>query len=681
MITGIVVQARNSSTRYPKKMTSTLAGRRAIEWVLDRCSVADTDVKILATSTDPSDDMLAEVAKKMSWMVVRGDLQNVLNRYVKAVEEFGLDVVVRITGDCILIDPRLIDMALKRFIEEGADYLVVTGIIDGFDVQVISSGAIIEAARHARLPSEKEHVTPYIKDSGKFRKVYLAYGGEDLSDIHLSLDYPEDAEVIGNILKELGSENFKYEDVVRLIKKKPGIIEKTRHIAVNYGMEVSRLEDRKFIESLKAKPLNVEKSVAFLDRALRVIPGASQTFSKSHIRFSVEVSPLFVRKAKGCIIEDLDGNSFIDYTMGLGPCLLGYSYQPVNEAVKRQLDDGVAYTLPHVVECEVAELLCELIPCAEMVRFGKNGSDVTSAAVRVARAFTGRDLIACCGYHGWQDWYIATTTRNKGIPESVARLTLTFGYNDIGSLEKLFAEHRGEIAAVIMEPVGVKEPDEGFLEGVKELTRAEGAVLIFDEVITGFRFSLGGAQEYFNVIPDLACFGKAMGNGMPISAIVGGREIMKLFDEVFYSFTFGGEAGSLVACKATIKEIRERDVIGFIWRQGEKLLSSINNLIGEKGAGDIIETKGYPVRNLFSFKGEDEAASLALMTLFQQECVRRGLLFTGVHNVSLPHTDEIIDRTLNIYSEAIDILIEAVKKDMVADLIEGRIVKPVFRKA
>src|SRR2546425_4893353 len=290
-----------------------------------------------------------------------------------------------------------------------------------------------------------------------------------------------------------------------------------------------------------------EKSMAWLRRAEALIPGASQTFSKGPNQFVRGASPLFLERGEGARVWDVDGNEYLDFTMALCAVSLGYADPDVNAAVARQLERGVLFTLAHPLEAEVAEQLCRLIPCAEMVRFGKNGSDVTSGAVRLARAFTGRDVIAACGYHGWQDWYVGTTTRSLGVPKSVRALTRTFTYNRIETLEQLFDEHPGQVAAVIMEPVGIEAPRPQFLESVRELCTRHGTLLIFDEIVTGFRLAPGGAQEHFAVLPDLACFGKGMSNGFPLSALVGRRQIMALLEEVFFSFTAGGGAGALAA--------------------------------------------------------------------------------------------------------------------------------------
>ena len=376
----------------------------------------------------------------------------------------------------------------------------------------------------------------------------------------------------------------------------------------------------------------------------------------------------------------MDGNEYIDYITALGSVILGYNYPTVTEAVIKQINDGITFSLPHYLEVELAELLVELIPCAEMVRFGKNGSDATAGAVRVARAFTGRDKIACCGYHGWQDWYIGTTTRRLGVPKSTQQLTLTFEYNNIASLETLFAEHPEQIAAVIMEPIGIIEPIDGFLSKVKEVTHKNGALLIFDEVVTGFRIALGGAQAYFGVIPDLACFGKAMANGFPLSAIVGRREIMELFDEVFFSFTFGGEAVSLAAAIATIKEMKEKKVIGHLWEQGQKLKDGYNILAHQLGLAEYTQCVGLPPRTVMTFSSKDGAEGLILRSLLQQELVKRGVLFLVGNNICFSHSESDVDYTLRAYRAALEYMAKALDSNDPQSFVEGDLVQPVFRR-
>lgn len=427
--------------------------------------------------------------------------------------------------------------------------------------------------------------------------------------------------------------------------------------------------------------LRLDRSLALKAKAERLIPSCSQTFSKSPSQFVQGAAPVFLVRGQGSHVWDVDGNEYIDYAMALGPIILGHNEPAVTEAVIRQLRDGVTFSLPHPLEVELAQLLTDIIPCAQMVRFGKNGSDATSGAVRLARAATGRELIASCGYHGWQDWYIGTTTRNRGVPKAVQTLTISFEYNHLESLQRIFAEHPRQVAAVIMEPVGVEPPREGFLQAVQGLARREGAVLIFDEVLTGFRVALGGAQEYFGVTPDLACFGKAMANGFPLSAVVGRRDIMRLFDEVFFSFTFGGETASLAAAAATIAELKYRDVIAHLWRQGARLEDGYNQLARQAGLGRVTECIGLPPRTVITFKDESGDESMLFKSVFQQECLARGILFTGGHNICYRHSPQDVEQTLMVYREALEVLAEAIHAGDAARWLKGPPIVPVFRRA
>jgi len=428
---------------------------------------------------------------------------------------------------------------------------------------------------------------------------------------------------------------------------------------------------------------SLRNSEAYWQRAKKLIPAGTQTLSKGPTQFVDGVAPKYLKRGLGSHVWDVDGNEYIDYGMGLHPIVLGYAYPRVNEAIRRQLEDGTTFTLMHPLEVEVSELLNKTIPCAEMVRFGKSGSDATSAAVRVARAATGRDKVVCCGYHGWHDWYVGSTERAKGVPQEVRTLTESFNYNDIASLEQVFDRNKKQIAAVIMEPVGVIEPKDDFLQRVRDLAHENGALLIFDEIITGFRLSLGGAQEFFGVTPDLAAFGKAMANGMPISSLVGRAEVMSQLNEVFFSSTFGGEALSLAATIATISELRQKDVISHIWKQGKKLQDAYQRISAEAHLENGYTTSfmGYPPRTLATFRNASGQDCLEMKSLFQQEMIKRGILFTGYNAVSFSHSDEDIARTIEAYSDSMSIVAKAAKEKDFRKHLEGGVVSPVFRNA
>lgn len=431
---------------------------------------------------------------------------------------------------------------------------------------------------------------------------------------------------------------------------------------------------------MKDSARKLSRSNEYWRRAEKIIPAGTQTFSKGPTQFVQGVAPIYLQSGRGSHVFDVDGNEYIDYVMALGPITLGYAYPSVNEAIIKQLEQGITFSLMHPLEVELSELLVEVIPCAEMVRFGKNGSDVTTAAVRVARAYTGREKIACCGYHGWQDWYIGTTPMNRGVPKSTRELTLPFEFNNIGSLEKIFTENPGEIAAVIIEPVTLKIPENNFLRDVKALTHFNGAVLVFDEIVSGFRIALGGAQEYFSVIPDLATFGKGMANGMPLSAVVGKREIMKEFEETFFSFTFGGEALSLAAAVATITEIRERNSIAHFFKQGSKLKEGYNQLTQSLCLTEYTQSIGLPAYSGVTFRDAAGKDSLELKSLFQQEMIKKGILTLGVNLLCLSHSDDDIDKTLAAYETALRKIKKAMDEGNIVKYLEGKQIRPVLRK-
>jgi len=327
-----------------------------------------------------------------------------------------------------------------------------------------------------------------------------------------------------------------------------------------------------------------QQSETLLERALNTIPLGSQTFSKSRTQYPFGVSPYFIERGQGSHLWDVDGNEYVDMIGSLAAVTLGHRDPDVDAAVRAQLDSGVIFSLPHRLEMEVAEQIVKMVPCAERVRFGKNGSDATAGAVRVARAFTGRDHVAVCGYHGWQDWYIGTTLRNRGVPEATRALSHSWAYNDIDSLEAIFKAHPDQVAAVIMEPMNVVEPMPGFLAAVKALAHKHGALLVFDETITGFRYANGGAQELFDVTPDLATFGKGLANGYPVSAVAGRADVMQLMEEVFFSFTFGGETLSLAAALATMRKLEREPVTATLTSQGLKIIDGLRSRIAALGA-------------------------------------------------------------------------------------------------
>jgi glutamate-1-semialdehyde 2,1-aminomutase len=427
------------------------------------------------------------------------------------------------------------------------------------------------------------------------------------------------------------------------------------------------------------EPSRYAASETLLARARRTIPLGAQTFSKSITQLPFGAAPFFASRAKGATLWDEDGHAYVDFCNALCAVTLGYADPDVNAAAVAQIGEGSLFSLSHRLEAEVAERICALVPCAEAVRFGKNGSDATSGAVRVARAYTGRDRILTCGYHGWQDWSIGATARSKGVPKAVRDLTTAFAFNDLPALAALLDAHAGEVAAIMLEPMTATPPAPGYLQGVRRLADAHGAVLIFDETITGFRVDKGGAQALFGVSPDLATFGKGLANGFPLSAVAGRKALMAEMEEVFFSFTMGGEAVSLAAAKAVLDKLEREPVIQTLRIRGAEVQAEIERLLAATGADAFASISGDPTWSFLNFAPPPSVDVWALKTLFLQEVFARGLFTLGTHNMSYAHGDEEISTLVSAYAEVFPILAEAVRRGDVLARLRCAPLQPLFK--
>jgi len=420
----------------------------------------------------------------------------------------------------------------------------------------------------------------------------------------------------------------------------------------------------------------IARSDAYFARARGLIPAGTQTLAKGPGQWVRGVAPKYLERGHGAHVWDVDGNEYIDLSMAVGPVSLGYCYSAVDDAIREQLARGITFSLMHPLEVEVAEMVRDLVPHVDMVRFSKTGCDVTTAAVRLARAYTRRSRVLCCGYHGWHDWYIATTDRAAGIPAEVASLTNTFEYNDLDSLSDAIDD---DVACVILEPTVFEPPHTGFLSGVRELCDRHGALLVFDEMWTGFRIALGGAQAHFGVRADLVTFSKAIANGMPLSVLAGSAEVMRLCErDVFFFTTFGGEALSLAAAKATMTELRDRDAIAKMGERGRKLRDGYRGIAAALGM-TYTSVIGYDQRQLVAFQAS-AGNPLLVKSLLQQELVRRGVLWNGFHNVCFALDDDDVDGVLAAYAEALPVVHAAVTSGTLLTALQGEPVEPVFRK-
>jgi len=428
---------------------------------------------------------------------------------------------------------------------------------------------------------------------------------------------------------------------------------------------------------VEKRKLDVSKQ--YKKRAEKVIPHLTGTFSRAATSFVEGAFPLYIQSAKGSHFMDVDGNEYLDYLMGLGPITLGYNYEVVNHAIIDQLQKGILFSLPHTIEVELSELVSQTIPHADMVKFEKSGSNAVTGAVRAARAFTKNDKIAYCGSGGvWHDWQAAMVSRDGGVPKFNQELIKIFDYNDAEGLEQIFEDNSAEIAAVVLEPTMLEEPQNGFLKKVRKIADSNTTLLILDEVVTGFRFDLQGAQKYFDVKGDLVCFGKGMGNGLPISAITGPTEFMKTFDKLWVSSTNNSETLSMAGTISVINEMKEKSTISHCWKIGEKLFSGWNKIVEKNG----IDAKmyGYPIRMDLRCYDSQKIESLAMKSLILQEMVKQGIFISilGTSFISFSHSEEDVEMTL----QGLEIVCEFINKKITHDdyenYLEGKLPQTIW---
>ncbi len=650
-----IIQARMGSNRLPGKAIKKISGVPCIDWVIQRASLSENIDEIWLASTKKKEDKIfKKVAKRFKINLFRGSTNNVLSRFYEIAMLSSGTHFVRITADCPLIDHRIIDKAIKICVNKNFDYVSNTldrTFPDGLDVEVFSKKALVKTYKKANHPFLKEHVTPYIHGQGpkilpkgNFKKFSIK-NKSNYSNLRWTLDESTDLKFL-NFLCKFINYDTDWNKIRLIINKNPTLLNINNKIKTNEG---SKLSLEKYSNHMKSD--NFRNSKKLFKRALHTIPMASQTFSKSFLQWPVNISPLFLEKGKGCIITDVDNNKYIDYLLALMPIITGYADSDIDKIVKKQMNNGIILSLSHPLEIELSELLTSIIPYAEMVKFGKNGSDALSAAVRVARAYTNRDLIAVSGYHGWHDWFIGTTSRNLGIPKKVRSLTKKFEFNNIESFKKTIGSNAKSFAAIVIEPDSIVEANKSFLKYIRNFCNKHNILLVFDEVICGFRTAWGGAANKYAVIPDLGCFGKSMANGYPISALVGKRKYMKIFEDIFVSGTFAGDILSIAASIATIKKIKKNNVIKELNKLGEKLKIELNSILENYNMFDDIKFEGNNWWPRLNVKTNRMNTNL-FQTLFRQELIANGLFLGASLNLCLAHCDKtIFNSTLNRFKK------------------------------
>ncbi|HSY08588.1 MAG TPA: aminotransferase class III-fold pyridoxal phosphate-dependent enzyme [Steroidobacteraceae bacterium] len=635
MKAAAIVQARMGSARFPGKVMKPIRGTPLIELLLERLRDAkEIGQIILATSQAPENSVLADYVRTLGYTVYRGSEQDVLDRYYEAAQLSHADILVRITGDCPLVDPALVDLMVTAFRSAGVEYAGNTDpqtYPDGLDIEVFSKGALATAWREARCQPEREHVTPYMRESGRFRTLNLPHS-ENLSAARWTVDEAADFEVIAGVFEHFHPRrNFGWQEVLQLMRIRPELFSANHHLVRNEGSSMSTGQK-------------------LWKRAKRVIPGGNMLLSKRAEMFLPELWPAYFSRTQGCKVWDLDGNEFTDMSiMGIGTNTLGYSHPEVDAAVRAAIDAGNMSTLNCAEEVYLAERLVELHPWAQMARLARSGGEADAIAVRIARAASGKDKVAICGYHGWHDWYLAANLaddRNlsghllpglepNGVPRALLGSVLPFNYNKYDELERLVNEH--DIGVIMMEVSRNQGPTNNFLQKVRQLASSRGIVLIFDECTSGFRQTFGGLHKAYGVEPDMAMFGKALGNGYAITATIGRREVMEAAQTSFISSTFWTERIGPTAALKTLEVMQSTGSWEQITRTGEKIFAGWHELAEKHGLA--IATSGLPALASFSFTSP---RALAYKTLLTQEMLAKGYLAGTSVYVCTQHTPDVV---------------------------------------
>ena len=630
-----IVQARMGSTRLPNKVLKPILGKPMIELLLARLARAtEIDEIIVATSDHSRDKPLIDVVAKLGYRCYAGSDSDVLERYAQAAKMVGAEIVVRITGDCPLIDPALVDEAIRRFKQAGVDYLsnaAPPSYPDGLDTEVFTIGALERASHETEKAFDREHVTPYLREGAKFRLAAMQ-NDQDLSGLRWTVDEPADFEVVSNVFDHFAPDiHFTWRQVLELQRTQPLMFAANQHLIRNEGATMGTGQK-------------------LWKRAKHVIPGGNMLLSKRAEMFLPDQWPAYFSKAKGCKVWDLDGNEYIDMCiMGIGTNTLGYGHPEVDAAVQQTVSAGNMSTFNCPEEVYLAEKLVELHPWADMVRLARSGGEANAIAIRIARAASGKDKVAICGYHGWHDWYLSANLGDdasldghllpglqpNGVPRNLKGTVFPFNYNNYSELEALVNAH--DIGVIKMEVVRNHGPQDNFLHKVRKLATERGIVLIFDECTSGFRETFGGLHKKYGVEPDMAMFGKALGNGYGITATIGKREVMEAAQSTFISSTFWTERIGPTAALATLnvmERITSWETItktGLDIRQGWQQLADKYEL--------KIDHWGLLALTGFTFQSP---SALAYKTLMTQEMLAQGYLVGNSVYVCIDHTQEVV---------------------------------------
>jgi len=628
-----IVQARLGSIRLPGKVLHPFLGHPLLGHLLERLSRAKTLSRVVLAIPESSvNDPLEEAAFEYGVEVSRGSEVDVLDRFLAAANRFESDVYVRITADCPLLDPKVVDSVVQRLRSDDLEYCS-TGLTfpDGYDVEAFTSQSLRQAAENARDSYDREHVTPWIKRNFKGRSAQIEFG-KNLGSLRLTIDEPEDLEVVSAVFTYFGHNLFDVEDVAQLATIRPELFSANRHLVRNAGATMGSGEK-------------------LWSRANRVIAGGTMLLSKHPSRFLPEGWPTYFSRTSGCRVWDLDGVPYWDVgLMGVGTNILGFSHPEVDAAVSSVVEKGNLSSLNAPEEVYLAEELCRLHPWASMARFTRSGGEAMAVAVRIARGASGREKIALCGYHGWHDWYLAANISESdalgehllpgldtvGVPGGLKGTSRPFRYNDIEALRRVLEE--GEVGAIVMEVERNESPKKGFLQEVRTLATQHSAVLIFDECTSGFRETLGGLHLKYGVNPDIAVFGKTLGNGYAVNAVIGRSEVMEAIESTFVSSTFWTDRIGSAAALVSLRVMEEENAPSRVHRLGLEVQSNWRELARRYDLDPIVT--GLPAIGSYQFGGFKSAE---VKTYIVRRMLEKGFLATNSFYASIAHTAEVME--------------------------------------
>ena len=632
-----IVQARYSSTRFPGKILKKINNKQSVlEFLVNRLKKSKLLSKIvIACSENEKDKKIIDICKKKEISYYVGNELNVLDRYYNANKYFKGKIIVRITSDCPLTDPNLIDKFINIFLKKKVDYL--TNVIsrtfpDGLDIEIFNKKALNTAWKSSQHTFDKEHVTPYLRKSKKIKKLNISLKNNFSKDIW-TIDYKKDLLMLKKIIKHFHPRiNFSWEEIMALKIKKPNLFK--------YNEDIKRNLD---IENNPGQMLWHE--------AKNYIPGGNSFLSKRPEMFLPSKWPTYFKRSKGCSVIDLKDKKYFDFNMGVGTNFLGYSNKKIDFAVKKAIDKGNMSSLNCTEEVLLAKKLVDLHKWSGGVKFAKTGADANAIALRIARCYNKKFKIAFCGYHGWQDWYLSSNLNNKdnlnehllsdlkanGVPKNLKNTVFPFKYKKFNELKKIVKNQK--IGVIVMEFSRNQKPDLNFLKKIRKFATQKKIVLIFDECTSGFRHCLGGFHKIFNINPDIATFGKCLGNGYSITAILGKKEIMNSAQDSFISSTFFSERIGFVAALETIKILEKEkpwkkiNIIGKYYRK--KLIS-----IAKKQKIKI-KISGLPA--IINFSVQNDYNNI-IKTYITQEMLKKGFIFNGAIYLCTSHNKKILNK-------------------------------------